>query len=63
MENIGRQMKKEPTDIKYMNLLRKGNTDSVKYVEPCDRVHDTWQLVRFGYLFQRFVHQKAIWGN
>lgn len=56
MENIGRQMKKEPTDIKYMNLLRKGNTDSVKYVEPCDRVHDTWLLVRFSYLFQRFVH-------
>ena len=56
MENIGRQMKKEPTDIKYMNLLRKGNTDSVKYVEPCDRVHDMWQLVRFGYLFQWFVH-------
>ena len=50
MENIGRQMKKEPTDIKYMNLLRKGNTDSVKYVEPCDRVHDTWKIVRFGYL-------------
>ena len=49
MENIGRQMKKEPTDIKYLNLLRKGNTDSVKYVEPCDRVHDTWQIVRLGY--------------
>ena len=49
MENIGRQMKKEPTDIKFMNLLRKGNTDSVKYVEPCDRVYDTWQIVRFGY--------------
>ena len=49
MENIGRQMKKEPTDIKYLNLLRKGNTDSVKYVEPYDRVHDTWQIVRFGY--------------
>ena len=51
MEHIGRQLNKEPTDIKYTNLLRKGNTDSVNHVEACDRVHDTWQIVRIVYTF------------
>ena len=50
MEHIGRQLKKDPTDIKVMNFLRKGNTDSVKHVEDCDRVHDTWEIMRIGYL-------------
>ena len=49
MEHIGRQMKKDPTDIKVLNFLRKGNTDSVKHVEDCDRVHDTWEIMRIGY--------------
>ena len=49
MEHIGRQLEKNPTDIKVLNFLRKGNTDSVKHIESCDRVYDTWEIIRIGY--------------
>ena len=46
LEKISMELRKEPSSIRSMNLLRKGHSDSLSKVELNDRVYDTWQALR-----------------
>ena len=40
------ELRKEPSLIRSINLLRKGHSDSLSKIELNDRVYDTWQALR-----------------
>ena len=46
LENVSIKLGKDPTEVRSLNLLRKGQSDSISKIEQSDRVYDTWQLLR-----------------